>query len=531
MPVERISPRRSMERGRRQLRCQLSSWIGPALLLLLLTGCAGGPRVLSVEQQVLIDRRVVEYPANTELRPYIEGLSAATAMCFDTDGTLLVAEGGYNARTPRIIAFKADGSMQTIYPRGRRLPFGLGRDPLDMRGPIGGMVADRGRIFITHRDPEDRGVVTAINADGTFRTLVGGLPARGDHSVTDIAINPLNGRLFFGVGTATNSSVVGIDNQRWLKQYRTFHDRPSMPTYLLGRRFDTPNPFAGIFGGSDIAVTAPFQAFGSSNETYIRAASDNKPTGAIYSVDPNGGDLRVEAHGIRNPVGMRFSELNSLFFTNQGMKLRGTRPVQDDPDVMLRWVQSQWYGWPDFSANLLPIYDQRFQPKKPELIIRSGYRDLSFLIDHERSSLQAPSPNSNLLAAEFKPLSGAAKFDFAPAAGPFSRLRQGGLVAVVALWGDRAPYDNSGQKLIGPQGYRVVQVNIDDRAVKDFVRNTREWPKSKIDAKHALERPIDVKFGPDGGMYILDFGRMKMRGAGEEAIGGTGRIFKLTAAK
>jgi glucose/arabinose dehydrogenase len=234
----------------------------------------------------------------------------------------------------------------------------------------------------------------------------------------------------------------------------------------------------------------------------------------------------VEAHGVRYPAGLGFSEPGVLYMTNQGMKLRGTRPVKDDPDVMLRVVHGQWYGWPDFSANLLPIREGRFQPPV-EMIVKSGYRDLSFLIDHESSGLAAPNPNSNLLMAEFRPLSGAAKFDFAPASGPFSRLRQAGNVAIAALMGDRAPFDSGNLKLAGPTGYKVVQVNVDDRQVRDFIRNTREGPASRYSEGPGLERPIDVKFGPDGAMYVLDFGQMEMKKGRERVKGETGRVFKL----
>ena len=504
----------------------------PQRLLLLamlgvwtLGGCMGGPRVVLPEMQATIDRKIVEYPAETEFRPYIEGLTAPTAIAFDPSGALLIAEGGFDAHRARVFGFRPDGSFFEIYPRGRQLPFGIGGDKFKMYGPIGGMVVANGRVYVTHRDERGRGMITAFGYDGTHTTIVADLPAQGDYSVTDIAMAN-NGRLYFGVGTVTNSGVVGIDSMSWLRESRMLADKPWGDLYLLGRRFDTPNPFAGIFGGTDIAVTAPFQPFGRSIETRIPHASNAKPNGAIYSVDPNGGDLRTEAHGIRNPVGLNFSEPGLLYMTNQGMKLRGTRPVKDDPDVMLRMVHGQWYGWPDFSSTLQDIRDPKFQPPV-EMIVRSGYRDLSYLIDHERSGLTPPNPNSNLLTAEFRPLAGAAKFDFAPPSGPFSKLRQGGNVAIVALMGDRAPFDSGGLKLTGPTGYKVVQVNVDDRTVKDFIRNTREGPASKHDGRIGLERPIDVKFGPDGAMYVLDFGYMEMKKGREHVQGQTGKIYRL----
>ena len=512
-----------------RLLCALA--ISAVLVLGASTGCKRGPAVLPAEGQTIIDRTLVEYPAGTELKPFITGLTAPSAMTFDNDGSLIIAESGIDGRNPRIYGFRQDGTYFDIYPFGRRLPniFGIGGGGFRIYGPIGGMTFTNGKLYVTHRDVNNRGVVTALGYDGSHQTIVADLPAQGDHSVTDIVLHPRDGRLYFGMGTATNSGVVGLDNMRWLRRNRTVADQPWGGVYLLGRRFDTPNPFSGLFGGADLAVTAPFQPFGKSIETFVPAAPNGKPNGAIYSVDPNGGGLRIEAFGIRYPFGLGFAENTALYATNQGMKLRGTRPVKDDPDVMIQILQGQWYGWPDYSANLRPIREPQFQPPV-EMIVKSGYRDLSFLIDrtHPSSGLPIDLSPTNLLRAEFKPLSGAAKFDFAPPSGPFSRLRQGGNIAIVAQWGDRAPYDTGGLRLAGPTGYKVVQVNVDDRQVTEFIRNTRQGPASRHDIA-AMERPIDVKFGPDGALYILDFGQMEMKKGKEKIRGGTGKVYRLFA--
>ena len=62
----------------------------------------------------------------------------------------------------------------------------------------------------------------------------------------------------------------------------------------------------------------------------------------------------------------------------------------------------------------------------------------------------------------------------------------------------------------------------------EFIRNTEGIPASKMGRDvEALERPIDVKFGPDGRLYILDYGKMEMRDGNERATPGSGRIFVL----
>ena len=70
-------------------------------------------------------------------------------------------------------------------------------------------------------------------------------------------MDPRLGRLFFGVGSATNSGVVGLDNWEWVQDAQQVHDEPWGRLHLRGYRFDSPNPFSGLFGPADIAVTAP----------------------------------------------------------------------------------------------------------------------------------------------------------------------------------------------------------------------------------------------------------------------------------
>jgi glucose/arabinose dehydrogenase len=502
------------------------------VLSLILSGCARGPHVLPLEEQQTIDRSLIEYPAGFNLKPYVDNLNAPTAIAFDTFGTLFVAEGGLDGDEPHIFALRPDGTQFNIFPVGRRVPFV--KSGFRIYGPVGGMVVADGHIYVSHRDEHDLGVITAFDYKGNHHTVVADLPARGDYGVTDLAINPINGRLYFGVGTATNSGVVGIDNFQsgWVQHHPKFCDQSYVDLVSHGPRFDTPNPFAGLFGGKDVAVTAPFQPFGVSNQIRIAKSRNGKPNGAIYSIDPGGGDLRVEAYGVHNPRGIQFNAYNRLYMTNTGMELRGTRPVKDDPDVLLWVVRDTWYGWPDYSADLQPISDARFQPPVT-MIIKSGYPALSALIDQDASGLLRPDRNT-LLAAVFQPLAGAAKFDFAPTTAPWTAFRDS---ALIALSGDRAPFATGGSqglKLAGPVGYKVVRVNMDNHEVSDFIHNTRDLPGHELEPFNslALERPIDVKYNPvDNCLYILDFGRMRMRGGKEEVKRETGKIYRLVPVK
>ncbi len=69
-----------------------------------------------------------------------------------------------------------------------------------------------------------------------------------------------------------------------------------------------------------------------------------------------------------------------------------------------------------------------------------------------------------------------------------------------------------------------------------FLSNVSGLPGSEQGkAGKVLERPFDVKFGPDGAMYIVDYGQVKINLARKaqdrepyEYIPGTGVIWKVT---
>jgi glucose/arabinose dehydrogenase len=490
-------------------------------------GCARGPVYVPAAQRKVIDRSLVDYPGGVELEEVVRGLTGPCDIDIDPQGNLIVAESGTAGYDPKIFGYRPDGTHFNIYPQPAtvRVPFDLIRTGFHIYGPLGGIAADNGKIYVSHRDRDGMGVVTAFDYDGKPTTVIANLPCRGDNGMSDVALG--RGRLWFGVGSATNSGVVGLDNWHWVKKYEDFCDRSFVDLKLNGFQFKSKHPDAGLFGAAETAVTAPYQPFNVSAQTRVRHS--DTPTAAIYSVDPEGGGVEVEAHGVRNPRGLAFSEGGILYMTNGGMELRGTRPIKDDPDALLT-VRRGWYGFPDYTADLQPVTDERFQPPT-DMTVRSGYDEISFLIDHNASNQGMgliPPIRSSLLQATFQSLSGAARFDFVPAVGPLSEYR--GQV-IIPLSGDRAPFANSGKKLVEPVGFKVVRVDLTSRELHDFIRNAKTRPASKLGRGEGLiERPAAVKFAPDGSLYIVDFGQMRVRPDGRVRVsGGSGRILRLRA--
>lgn len=498
----------------------------------LATGCTTGPQIIAPEKRVSIDRALVERPVDFNLTSFIPNLTAPTAIAFDTStgetaGSIIIAEGGLNGTRPRLFAFKPDGSRIDISPRSSNALMRFVPQSTPIYGPIGGIAVRDGEIFVSHSDENGRGTISAFTYDGKRRTVVSDLPTEGDHGLTDLAFHPTNKRLYFGIGSVTNSGVVGMDNwqQGWPRRKENVCDVPAVDLKLLGYRFDTPNPTGGLLGGNDIAVTAPFQPFGSGGKLRIPQSPTGKPSAALYSISAGGGDLRVEAHGIRYPAGLAFNEFGNLFVTNQGMEMRGTRPVKDDPNTVLRIPPGggTWFGWPDFSADLVPITDSRFQPP-PQMIVRTGYPEVSFLIDHQGSGL-IPPDRATLVRGVFPSLSGASKMTFVSEQPGFESVN-GRLL--IALSGDRFPFATNGEKLKGPIGFKIVQLDPDTKRHSDFVYNTSQKPASKSSRNRlALERPIDVKFGPDGALYIVDLGEVDYRNGKANVKKGTGKVLRM----
>jgi hypothetical protein len=323
-----------------------------------------------------------------------------------------------------------------------------------------------------------------------------------------------------------------VDNWQvgWLRDHSGFHDQTLTDLKIGGYRFDTEDPEAGPLN-PDKVNTAPFNPFRMSNQR-IKAAKGGKPGAAIYSVSPEGGDLRVEAHGLRHPRGLAFNEFGNLYASNQGMELRGTRPVKDDPDVVVRIPLSAnfgpvttappatWFGWPDYSADLVSITDARFQPP-PALLGRTGYRELSPLIDYRETELDV-ADRETLLSAVLPSLSGAAGMAFVPESAPAELEDYKGML-VVALHGDRAPFATSGLPLIQPVGYKLVVIDPERRVVRDFIYNVAGRKRDE----RMLDRPIDVAFAPDGAMYVLDMGEMRLRDGQQRVKPGTGALYRL----
>lgn len=471
------------------------------------------------------------YPA-IELQPgfkiekVVGGLTYATAMTWDDQGRMYVVEAGgqflEEPPPPRILRVQ-DGDLTEIVN-------------LEDKGVADSMIGldwHAGAFYFTHRDPKDRtGAISKVTMDGQVTRLISGLlDSQSEHQVGDIKVGP-DGRIYVGTGPAFNSAVAGIDVAAFVDRSPGVRTTPCQDIVLTGQNFETPD--FRTTNPSDKALTGAYVPFGTETVPGQRIEGTSKCGGAILVFEPNDpeGTLRPYAWGFRNIIGLGWNEEGEMFAGVNGYDNRGSRPVNDEYDATYRVREGEWYGWPDYSAALEPLTDPKFdapdQLQAP--IVVNGQlqpKKLGFLIDHEASSLEVADRSLAFGLHDFN--SSPSMLDVAPSS-------WGDLAGhvFVAEFGDLAP--NTNPLLDRPAGYQIVHIAPDGGQAMPFVRNIKPGPASKQGAMgKALERPVDVKFGPDGAMYISDYGvaninqaRAKQGQVPYEFPPETGAIWKVT---
>jgi glucose/arabinose dehydrogenase len=258
-------------------------------------------------------------------------------------------------------------------------------------------------------------------------------------------------------------------------------------------------------------VTGAFRAFGEPGERGAEAFGDAKCNGAILSCDRTGADLEVHCWGLRDPHGLAFSPDGRLHASCQGMDVRGSRPIGNDVDAVIAIRKGSWYGWPDFTTDLKPLLDDKDHDPPASVGKRAEP-----LIDLKSSDVATPDPTD--VGATFPPRSGVAGFAWAP--GGFGEI---GNQVVLAQLG---PLD-------GSEAGKVVTVGARGE-IENVLANDGGHPASRARALgRGLERPIDARFGPDGALYVVDFGVLTARMDEETGVAvivreGTGFVWKVT---
>ncbi|MBW3544788.1 MAG: sugar dehydrogenase [Bacteroidetes bacterium] len=467
---------------------------------------------------------LVELPDGYKIQKIAEGLERPTSVAWDDQGNLYVVEAGNDflpeQDTPmRIMQIKEDGKKTEVINLSRQ----------GIKAAIVGLVWHDGWFYFTHRAEDATGAVSRANLEGNVELVFKGIiDNQAEHQINDIRVGP-DGMMYVAVGMAGNAAVMDASVAPFVMRNPQVHARPCQDIVLVGKNYKTPD--FRTEDTSDTVMTGAYVPFGVETEPGQVIQGVTLCGGSILKFDPNDamGTMTTHAWGFRNLIGLAWDSQGNMYAGENGYDVRGSRPVNDNIDASLRIHEGMWYGIPDFSAGREPLTSDKFEvpDSLQAMIFINGEpigKDLGFVIDHEASGLTPPDPSVVLGRHEIN--SSPSMIDMAP-----STWNHWADQAFIAEWGDLAPPTNPlrGER---PAGYQVVRVDPASGSLSTFVSNMGGGPASEQGMTgKGLERPFDVQFGPDGDMYIVDFGVMTIDMSQAPPYvykEGTGVIWKVT---
>jgi glucose/arabinose dehydrogenase len=419
------------------------------------------------------------------------GFNAPVHCCFDEQGYCYVSEAGHKIESaPRIL--KVDPSSGVWEPF-----LELPEERWRQTGALTGACWLNGRLYFTNTD-----TVSRVGEGGRIEDVVTGLPGLGDHQV-NYPVAGSDGKLYFGIGSATNTGVVGADNfaYEWLPDFPEFCDVPGADVVLAGRNYEYPN----VLGNpSETVRSGAYVPFGTETTPGQVIKGQVKCTGSVLRCDPDGSNLELLAWGLRNPYGIAFHPDGRPFATEHGIDERSRRHIIDDPDDLYEIRQGSWYGWPDFASGIR-LDDPRWGD--------GGRGREPVLAEH-------PDPDPPKPVVTFTPHAAANGLDICRDPG-FGFEGQ----AFVALFGDLAPVT---VRSVTPAGFKIARVDLERRQVVDFAVNRLGGPASKL-PHQGFERPSHCQFGPDGALYVVDWGEIRLAPevGGIRVAKGTGSLWRI----
>jgi glucose/arabinose dehydrogenase len=409
----------------------------------------------------------ISAPAGFSIDIAAEGLAAPTMATFDDQGRMIIAESGYGGSgTPAVTRIEEDGSSTSL----------VEGDAFGDELPVTAVAFHDDAIYVVHA-----GTVSIVDEGGSLSPVVTGLPGQGDHQSNQLVV--ADGWMYLGVGTVTNSAVVGTDNAvfGWLKrpERRQLHDVPCEEVRLTAQTFEAIDPLSDDGGR---VTTSAYAAFGDASTAGAAVPGNVRCNGAILRFRPDGSALEVYAWGFRNPYGLEVGPDGAIYATMHGFDARGERPIEDAWDCFYRVEQGAWYGFPDFACDT-PVTDPRFKPAdqpQPQFLLA------------EHPTETPPTP-----IVRFDPHAATNGFDFAPSPEWGAQTD-----AFIALFGDFTPATGTVPR---PVGVEVVKVDTSTGEISRYLSNKNSGAASTHSAG-GLEHPSDVVFGPDGAMYVTDWG-------------------------
>jgi hypothetical protein len=476
--------------------------------------------------------------------------------------------GKPNPFTPDILVFDQNAVVNRILGKPTTaLTETGGTNVLQPHGPAVDIAFERGlqggRLFATdsnqathaHNGQNNSSRIVTVSQTGQVTPFISGLPT-GDHPTEQLAFK--DNWIYWSQGSTTNSGVVGRDNGGGANQ----PDIPCQDIVLSQNVFDSGGGVK-TSGYSPFGTTRP----GATVPAFAGALHHGVCDGAILRARLNVADptstIEPFSWGYRNGYAIRFAPEDhalqgGLLVGEDGADERGARPSNNAPDMLQLAQQNKdgspdYHGWPD-RYGFLPSSQAVFNPIggpgddlcvgannppsncTPASLAQILSEDVPIkdVLDHPPQQITSP------LAIEAAD-SSFTGIDFVPdsfARGPVDR--GAALYVLEGDFGFSAP-NSSGDEI----GHEVKVINFSkpgdplELKIQRFAKN-KSGDQAFIDGSRGLNRPTNVRFGPDGCAWIVDYGAVRDFGQGGPdtkfvtaadaplvQIPGTGVIFRI----
>jgi len=467
-----------------------------------------------------------------------------------------------NPFTPDILVFNRNGTL-VRGPLGKPTSSGGGFQP---SGPaidiafVNGLSG--GRLFATdsnqsthqHNGQNNSSRIITVNPmTGMVDPFITNLPT-GDHPTEQLAFRG-DGWIYWSQGSTTNSGVVGLDNGGGQNQ----SDIPCQDITLSQNVFSSGN---GVFtsGYSPFGVTNPGGTIPAFFNSFTGQVRQGVCDGAILRAQlSNSSNIQAFSWGYRNPYAIRFPPADhplsgGILAGMDGADERGNRPSNNAPEELHLGRQNP-DGSPDYHGLFdryggLPTSQAVFNP------VGGPADDLCPAPFDQATCVAALTaggaiPIRDVLAFPPQQITGPLAIDgadssftgidFVPDAfvgGPV--LPGAALYSLEGDFGFSAPNSSNPDTEIG---HEVKLINFNQLPgsplalrIQNFARNSTN-DQAFISNINGFNRPTNVRFGPDGCAYVVDYGAVRDFSADSHFVGpangplvqipGTGVIWKI----
>lgn len=526
-------------------------------------------------------------PAGYKVSMFKAGLNGPTGIAFRGDSKhfeVFVLESGHglpsvcneqgsfgsgnfdpaNPLTPDVMVYDENGNLQRgplakPTATGGLQPEGPAVDLAFERGLNGGRLFATDSNQATHASGQNNSsrIVIIDPQSGEVVPFITGLPT-GDHPSEQLAFK--GGWIYWSQGSTTNSGVVGLDNGGGKDQ----QDIPCRDVTLSENVFDSGN-------GIKTSGYSPFgtQRPGAVVKAFESASHHGVCDGAILRARLNSPqpDTTIEPYswGYRNGYAIRFAPLThalagQMLVGENGADERGARPSNNAPDNLHVAQKADdggpdYHGWPDrygFLSTSQAVYNPVGGPGD-DLCVHDASTpstcspaSLATILAENvplKDVLAAPPQEITAPIASEAPDASITGIDFVPSSFLKSPVEQG--AALYAMEGDFGFSTPNATSPGHEVGHEVKLINFSKPGkplaveISAFAHN-KTFDQAFVSGIHGWNRLTNLRMGPDGCAWIVDYGAVRDFGQGGPdakyvgaangplvQIPGTGAIFRI----